>query len=63
MNNEILNNKEKTDENKNYDSTSEQFKQINNVKLQYEYLKKMNEKLILFEKNDDRKKVIEKTIK
>lgn len=63
MNNEILNNKEKTDENKNYDSTSEQFKQINNVKLQYEYLKKLNEKLILFEKNDDRKKVIEKTIK
>lgn len=63
MNNEILNNKEKTDENKNYDSTSEQLKQINNAKLQYEYLKKLNEKLILFEKNDDRKKVIEKTIK
>ena len=63
MDNEILNNKEKTDENKNYDSTSEQLKQINNAKLQYEYLKKLNEKLILFEKNDDHKKVIGKTIK
>lgn len=63
MDNEILNNKEKTDKNKNYDSTSEQLKQINNAKLQYEYLKKLNEKLILFEKNDDHKKVIEKTIK